>query len=67
MSNSWKQAEAVATEIAACLEPSKGDSDPHGAYDILKRWYRHASTHVTNPSWTDMEKVRGYFLTLYQM
>ena len=43
-----------------------GGADPRRAYAILKLWYRHASVRATNPSQTDMEKVRGYFQTLYQ-
>ena len=39
---------------------------PRGAYAILKRWYRHASAWTPNPSWTDMEMVRGDFHNLYQ-
>ena len=33
---------------------------------MLKRWYRNASMRAPNPSWTDIEKVRGYFQNLYQ-
>ena len=36
------------------------------AHAILKHWYRHASARAPNPSWTDMDKVRGDFQTLYQ-
>ena len=39
---------------------------PPGAYDILKRWYLHASMQAPNPSRTDMEKVREDFQTLYK-
>ena len=35
-------------------------------YTILKLWYQHASAWALNPSWMDMEKVRGDFQTLYQ-
>ena len=43
-----------------------GGVNPHRAYAILKLWYWHASTRVPNPSLPDMEKVRGYFHTLYK-
>ena len=49
------------------MEPFTGGSDSCGAYAILKRWYHHASAQAPNTSRTDMEKVRGYFQTLYQM
>ena len=58
--------EAAYTAIGAYLEPSMGGTNPCGAYAVLKRWYRHASTRVPNPSWMDMDKVRGDFQTLYQ-
>ena len=53
-------------EIRAFLEPSPGGADSRGAYAILKLWYLHASVGASNPSWTDMEKFRGDFQTLYQ-
>ena len=42
-----------------------GGVDPRGLFAMLKRWYRHASAWAPKPSRTDMEKVRGYFQTLY--
>ena len=48
------------------MEPAIGGLDPHGAYTILKRWYRHTPIRTPNPSRIDMEKVRGDFQTLYQ-
>ena len=32
----------------------------------MKRWYWHASARAPDPSWADMEKVRGAFKNLYQ-
>ena len=43
-----------------------GEADTHRACAILKQWYRQASAQAPNPSWTDMEKVRGDFQNLYQ-
>ena len=43
-----------------------GGVDPRGADAILKHWYLHVSARAPNPSWTDMEKVRGDLQTLYQ-
>ena len=48
------------------METYTGGADPRGAYAILKYWYRHASARTPNSSWKDIEKVRGYFQTLYQ-
>ena len=50
----------------ACLDPAVRRSNLCEAYAILKHWYRHASVCVPNPSWADMEKVTGFFWTLYQ-
>ena len=58
--------EEAETAIRVCLETEAGEMDPHGAYAILKPWYRHVSTWVPNPSWNYMEKARGYFHTLYK-
>ena len=33
---------------------------------ILKCWYRHTSARAPNPYWTNMEKVRGDFQTIYE-
>ena len=66
MADYWRRAEEASTDIGTCLEPSTGGADPHGAYAILKRWYRHVSTRAPNPSRTDMENIRGDFQTLYQ-
>ena len=62
-----RRAEEESTEIGACLEPSTVRVEPRGEYAILKRWYWHATAQAPNPSWTDMEKVRGDFQNLYQM
>ena len=48
------------------MEPSTRGLDPCREHTILKRWYWNASAQAPNPSWTDMEKVRGDFHTLYQ-
>ena len=64
--DSQRRADEAAIDIGACMEPSMGGTDPHGAYAILKRWYRHASARAPNPSETDMEKVRGDSQTVYQ-
>ena len=66
MADSWRRAKETSTEIGACLEPATGGADPCGAYVILKPWGRHAYARVPNPYRTEMEKVRGYFQTLYQ-
>ena len=66
MVDSWGQAEEAAKSIRACMEPSAGETDSHGAYAILKHWYWHASVRAPNPSRTNMEKFRGDFQTLYQ-
>ena len=66
MEDSWRRAEESAKDIRSCLEPYTGGADPHREYAILKLRYQHASTRVPNHSWTDTEKVRGEFQTLYQ-
>ena len=66
MADSRRQAEEAATDIGECMEPSTGEADPCRVYAILKYWYRHVSARDPNTSWTDMEKVRGDFQTLYQ-
>ena len=66
MADYWRQSDEAATEIGACLEPSTGGADTHGAYVTLKRWYRHASMWAPNSSRKDIDKVRGDFQTLYQ-
>ena len=48
------------------MEPSTGGAHSHGAYALLECLYRHASVRAPKTSWTDMEKVRGDFQTLYQ-
>ena len=53
------RAEETATAIGACLEPSARETDPSGAYAILKRWYWQAYAREPNPYQTHMEKVRG--------
>ena len=35
---SWRRAKESATDIRACLDPAAGETDPRGAYAILKRW-----------------------------
>ena len=64
--DSWRRAEEAATAIGAFLEPAAGYTYQCGAYAVLKRCYRHMSMQATNPSRKDMDKVRGYFQTLYQ-
>ena len=66
MADSWRRAEEEATKIWACLDPSTRGAYPRGAYAILKHWYRHAYAQATNPSRTDMDKVKGDLQTLYQ-
>ena len=41
-----------------------GRGGPRGEYAILKHWYRNASKQATDPSQTDIEKVRGDLQTL---
>ena len=65
MTDYRRRLEEATTEIGTCLDPDTGGADPRGAYAILKRWYWHASAQLPNPSWTDIEKVRGGFQTLY--
>ena len=43
-----------------------GGADTRRSYATLKYWHRHASTRAPNTSWTDMEKAKGDFQTLYQ-
>ena len=64
--DSLRLAKEAATKIEACLKPPARDTDPHGAYAILKCWYRHASARSLNPSQSDMEKFKEDFQTLYQ-
>ena len=66
LADSRIQPEEAVTEIGECLEPSAGETDPRGVYNVLKCWYQHASAWAPNPFWIDMEKVRGDFQTLYQ-
>ena len=35
-----RRAEKAASEIGVCLEPAMGNTDLHGAYTLLKRWYQ---------------------------
>ena len=62
-----RQSEETSIYIGACMEPSTVGEEPHRAYTILKHWYWYASAQALNPSWTDTEKVRGDFNTLYQV
>ena len=57
--DSRQRAEKSAEDIGTCLEPATGDTDLRGAYTVLKRWYRHASTSEKKTSWADMSKVTG--------
>ena len=66
MVDSRRQGEEAATEISSCLEISTGETDPCGAYAILKFWYWHTSAWVPNPSWTNIKEVRGDFQIIYQ-
>ena len=55
----WRRVEEAAKAIRECMDPSEGDTDPHGVYTMLKRWYLHVSARALNPSQTNMEKARG--------
>ena len=66
MAYSWRQTEEASKDIRACLEPSKGWSDPCGAYAILQCWYWHASAQAPKSSWTYMENFSRNLQTLYQ-
>ena len=59
------QAEEVASAIGVCMDPFTGGNDPCRAYATLKHWYQHTSARSPNPSWTNTEKVRVDFQTLY--
>ena len=60
-----QQAEKLAAEIGACLEPATGDMDLRGEYSVLKRWYRHVSSRSPKRSPADMDKVTKDYTTLY--
>ena len=64
--DSQRQSEEAATAIGAYLDIEAGETDPRGAYIVLKCWYRHVAARAPNTSRTNMEKVRGDFQTLYQ-
>ena len=50
-----RRAEVAATEIGQCL--GNEQPDLKGAFDILKRWYRHASSRPPKPSRQDLQKI----------
>ena len=58
-----RRAEKAAEEIGILLS---GDApDLQGAFDILKRWYRHATAHQPKPSREDLIRVTDSFRQLY--
>ena len=57
------RAEKAAQEIGACL--STDTPDLQGAWNIIKRWYRHASARQPNPSREDLHKVANDYAALY--
>jgi hypothetical protein len=50
-------------EIQACLNPE--DPDLQGAWNIVKRWYRHATACQPHPAREDLQKVSNDYATLY--
>ena len=59
--------EVYAEDIGACMEITQEISpDIQVDYNIMKRWYLHASVSQPNPSWADPEKVSGEYAALYQ-
>ena len=58
-----RRAEEAATQIGECLN---GDnSDLQGAFDILKRWHRHASARPPKPSRQDLTKLSTEYRALH--
>ena len=55
----------ASADIRSCLEPVTGDMDLHGAYAVLKLWYRHMSIRAPRPSWDYMAKFTKDYGTLY--
>ena len=56
-----RRTEEAADLIYARLE----DNDLKGSYEVLKRWYRHASDRPQKPLRQDLEKISTDWETLY--
>jgi hypothetical protein len=57
------RAEAASKEIQACLNPE--EPDLQGAWNIVKRWYRHATARQPHPAREDLHKVSNEYQALY--
>ena len=64
--DSRRRAEQAAEEIGALMDVGPDQQpDLKGSYEVLKRWYRHATARQPKPSRQDLTKISNDYAALY--